>query len=360
MVLPSLLLVFSAVFGLVVGSFLGCCIYRLPRGISLLNPRQSFCPACQKTISWKHNVPVLSWLMLRGHCAQCKERISVRYPIVEALTALVFFFAAWQFPFPVALSFWVLFSLLILATFIDLEFLIIPDLISKTGIGVGLLFSVITPELQHTTSRLFAAVLSFAGALTGGGILYLVSEVGKLLFGRYKISLKASTPFRFEHIPPDDAHIVIEANSFRWSDHFFRKTDRIKICAAEVTINEELFRGIDLTFYHDRLVTARGTTPLHEIRTVMGQTRYAEFPREAMGLGDVKLLAAIGAFTGWQGVLFTIPIASFIGAGFGLLPTLLGRRDWSSKIPFGPYLALGALLWIFCGNGLVDWYRHLW
>jgi leader peptidase (prepilin peptidase) / N-methyltransferase len=359
MVLPSLLLVSSAAFGLVVGSFLGCCIYRLPRGISLLSPRRSFCPACQKPISWKHNVPVLSWLMLRGCCPDCKERISARYPIVEALTASLFFLAAWQFRFPVAFAFWMLFSLLILATFIDLEFLIIPDRVSKTGIVCGLLFSVLAPELQHTDSRPLAAILSLAGALTGGGILLLVGEAGKLLFGRYKINLKAPTRFRFEHIPPDDAHIVIDDDSFRWSDHFFRKTDRMKIRAAEVTINEQFFPGIDLNFYHDRLVTTRGTIPLQEIRTVTGQTRYAELPREAMGLGDVKLLAAIGAFTGWQGVLFTVPMASFIGAGFGLGLALLGRRDRSSKIPFGPYLALGALLWIFCGNGLIDWYWHL-
>jgi leader peptidase (prepilin peptidase)/N-methyltransferase len=358
MVLPSLLLVFSAAFGLVVGSFLGCCIYRVPRGISLLSPRRSFCPACQKPISWKHNVPVLSWLMLRGRCPNCKESISARYPIVEALTASLFFLAAWQFGFPVTLSFWVLFSLLIIATFIDLEFLIIPDLVSKSGIVAGLLCSVLTPELQHTTSRPLAAILSLAGALSGGGILFVVGEAGKLLFGRYQINLKAPTHFRFEHIPPDDAHIVIDEESFRWSDHFFRKTDRIKIRAAEVTINEQFFARTDLDFYHDRLVTTQGAIPLQEVRTVTGQTRHAEFPREAMGLGDVKLLAAIGAFTGWQGVVFSVPMASFIGAGFGLVRALI-RRDWSSKIPFGPYLAFGALLWIFCGNGLVDWYCHL-
>jgi leader peptidase (prepilin peptidase)/N-methyltransferase len=298
--------------------------------------------------------------MLGGRCAECKDRISLRYPIIEALTALLFFLAAWQFRFPVAISLWVLFVLLILATFIDLEFLLIPDFVSKTGIAAGLLLSVLTPQLQYTTSRPLAAVLSVAGILTGGGILYLVSEAGKLVFGRYKISLKAPTRFKFEHLPPDDAHIVINDDSFRWSDHFFRKTDRIKICAAEVTINEEFLRGVDLNFYYDRLVTDRGGTPLNEIRTVTGQATYAEFPREAMGLGDVKLLAAIGAFTGWQGVLFTIPTASFIGAGIGLGPTLLGRRSWSAKIPFGPYLALGALLWVFCGDAFVNWYEHLW
>jgi len=360
MVLRSLSLVFSGALGLAVGSFLGSCTYRLPRGISLLSPRRSFCPACRKPIPWIFNIPILSWMMLGGRCAECKARISVHYPIVEALTALLFFLAAWQFRFPVAFSLWVLFALLILATFIDLEFLLIPDSVSKTGIVAGLLLSVLTPELQYTTSRPLAAVLSVAGILTGGGILYLVSEAGKLVFGRYKISLKTPTRFKFEHLPPDDAHIVINDDSFRWSDHFFRKTDRIKICAAEVTINEESLRGIDLNFYYDRLVTDRGGTPLNEIRTVTGQTSYAEFPREAMGLGDVKLLAAIGAFTGWQGVLFTIPIASFIGAGFGLGPTLLGRRRWSAKIPFGPYLALGALLWVFCGDAFVNWYQHLW
>jgi leader peptidase (prepilin peptidase) / N-methyltransferase len=201
MLLPSLLLVSSAAFGLVVGSFLGCCIYRLPRGISLLRPRRSFCPACQKSISWKHNVPVLSWLMLRGCCPDCKERISARYPIIEALTASLFFLVAWQFRFPVAFSFWILFSLLILATFIDLEFRIIPDRVSKTGIVCGLLFSVLAPELQHTDFRPLAAILSLAGALTGGGILLLVGEAGKLLFGRYKINLKAPIRFRFERIP---------------------------------------------------------------------------------------------------------------------------------------------------------------
>ena len=361
MVLPSLLLVCSAAFGLVVGSFLGCSIYRLPRDISLLRPGRSVCPACQKPIPWKHKVPIMSWLMLRGHCPNCKEPISALYPIVEALTALLFSLAAWQFGFPVALSYWVLFSLLILAAFIDLEFWIIPDRISKTGIVAGLLCSVLTPELQHTESRPLAAILSLAGALAGGGILLLVGEAGKLVFGRYKVRLKALTCFRFEHIAPDDAHIIINEDSFRWCDHFFRKTDRIKIRAAEVTINEQSFRGTDLNFYHDRLVSAQGTIPLQEIRTVTGQTSYAEFPREAMGLGDVKLLAAIGAFTGWQAILFTIPIASFIGAAVGLLSAALPwRRDRWSKIPFGPHLALGSLLWVFCGNRLIDWYWHLW
>jgi Type II secretory pathway, prepilin signal peptidase PulO and related peptidases len=154
----------------------------------------------------------------------------------------------------------------------------------------------------------------------------------------------------------DDARIVIDDEPFRWDDHFFRKSDRIRIRAEEVTINGEDFQGIDLIFYYDRLETNRGTILLTDLRSVVGRTAYAEFPREAMGLGDVKLIAAIGAFTGWTGVLFTIPAASLVGAIYGVGTILIGRRDWSSKIPFGPYLAIGAIVWIFWGKEFLNWY----
>ncbi len=90
---------------------------------------------------------------------------------------------------------------------------------------------------------------------------------------------------------------------------------------------------------------------------MVGRTAHAEFPREAMGLGDVKLIAAIGAFTGWTGALFTIPAASLVGAIYGVGTILIGRRDSSSKIPFGPYLAIGAIFWIFWGKDFLTWYR---
>lgn len=379
-----ILIVFSLLIGLVFGSFFGCCIYRLPREISLLKPAFSFCPVCQKTIGWRYNIPVFSWLWLRGRCHECGERISPRYPLVETITGIFFAAACWRFGFPPMIPIWVFGSLLILTTFIDVEFFLIPDILSKPGIVVGLAASLLFPELQGTSSRLIAVGLSIAGALIGGGLLFLVSELGKLAFGRYKVILPTATPFSFQAASPangserqrttanvnegqrtvangseDDARIVIDDEPFRWDDHFFRKKDRIRIRAEEVTINGEDFQGIDLTFYYDRLETVRGTILLTDLRSVVGRTAYAEFPREAMGLGDVKLIAAIGAFTGWTGALFTIPAASLVGAIYGVGTILIGRRDWSAKIPFGPYLAIGAIFWIFWGKEFLTWYQRL-
>jgi leader peptidase (prepilin peptidase) / N-methyltransferase len=373
------LLVLSFVIGLVCGSFFGCCVYRLPREISLLKPAFSYCPSCQKPVAWYYNIPVFSWLWLRGRCHECGERISPHYLLVEAFTGIFFAVAFWRFGFPLVIPIWVLGSLLILTTFIDIEFFLIPDVLSKPGIVAGIIASLLFPELHATYSRLLAGELSIAGALVGGGLLFLVSEFGKLVFGRYKVVLPTPSPFRFEANvnegqrttanadeeqtvakgSEDDARIVIDGEPFEWADHFFRKKDRIRIRADAVTINGEDFQTIDLIFYHDRLETVHGTIPLTDLRSVVGQTTYAEFPREAMGLGDVKLIAAIGAFTGWPGVLFTIPVASLIGAVYGVGTILIGRREWSSKIPFGPYLAIGALLWIFCGKELLGWYQHM-
>jgi leader peptidase (prepilin peptidase)/N-methyltransferase len=358
--MEMILIVFSFLIGLVFGSFFGCCIYRLPRDISLLKPAFSFCPACQKPIGWRYNIPILSWLWLRGRCHECGERISLRYPVVEAITGIFFAMAGWRFGFPLMIPIWVLGSLLILTTFIDLEFFLIPDILSKPGIVCGIVASVLFPQLHDTFSRLVAGGLSIVGALIGGSLLFVISELGKLAFGRYKVILAAPTPFSFQAASPEDARIVIDDEPFRWDDHFFRKNDRIRIRAEEVTINGKDFHGIDLTFYHDRLeTTAGGTISLTELRSVVGRTAYAEFPREAMGLGDVKLLAAIGAFTGWTGVLFTVPVASLIGAIYGVGTILIGRREWSSKIPFGPYLAIGATAWIFWGKEILTWHQNI-
>jgi leader peptidase (prepilin peptidase)/N-methyltransferase len=351
----------SAAFvsGAIVGSFLNVCIYRIPRSISLTKPARSFCPHCGHSIPAIQNIPLVSWFFLRGRCANCKERIGWRYPLVELLTAILFTGAASYTAFPTLLAVLVFLSLLVVITFIDIEFFLIPDVLSKGGLAAGVVLSLLIPQLHHTSSVMTAVVRSVAGALSGGLILYLVTEVGKLVFGRYKVSLSDSTRFSFEVASDGEPRILIDEEPFTWNEHFFRKSDRILLRADEVVLNGTHFKDLDLCFYVDRIVTPRETIPLGEVVQLHGRTRYGEFPREAMGLGDVKFIAAIGAFVGWQGVLFTIPAASVIGAVVGLTTLALGKREWSSKIPFGPYLAGGAILWLCCGHQLVSWYRGL-
>ena len=348
-------------FGAIIGSFLNVCIHRIPRGISLANPARSFCPFCKHSIPWKENIPILSWFLLGRRCTHCHERISPRYVIVETVTAMLFATAAFLVPFPTLLSVWVFLSILVVATFVDLEFMIIPDAVSKGGIAAGLVLSLLTPGLHKTSSPLLAIGLSLLGALLGAAILYLVSELGKLAFGRYKLNWSTPARFSFEVSPAEDRRILIDGEPFLWDEHFFRKSDRMIVRAQEAEINGANYQNTDLTFFHDRLVISGVTIPLDQVSHLVGQTAYAEFPREAMGLGDVKLIAAIGTFVGWQGILFTIAAGSFVGAAFGLAAIALGKRDRASKIPFGPYLAVGAIIWLFWGHPLISLYqRMLW
>ena len=122
--------------------------------------------------------------------------------IVETLTAFLFATAAFLVPIPTLFSVWVILSILVVTTFVDLEFFIIPDSMSKGGIAAGLLLSLLTPGLHKTSSPLVAVVLSLSGALVGALILFLISELGKLAFGRYKVTLDTPTGFTFEVLSP--------------------------------------------------------------------------------------------------------------------------------------------------------------
>lgn len=350
--------IFAFFLGTAVGSFLNVCIYRLPRDLSVNEPRRSFCPSCKKSIPWHQNIPLFSWLALRGKCANCGSRIAFRYFAVELLTALLFL-AVWVvFPWQIALAYWVLVSLLIAATFIDFEHFIIPDEITIGGTVAGVLASLALPALMDETSRLRAGAWSLGAAALGYGLLWIVLEGGKLAFGKRHIRLDTPTPFSWTR-QGDDAEFVVGEEREQWSEHFARETDRMLLNCDEAEVDGRDFGNTILQFHYNRLAIGEETFQLDHVDRIAGVVRELQIPREAMGRGDLKFLAAIGAFLGWQAVLCAIFAGSLLGSLVGLTSMVLGKRAWSAKIPFGPYLALGALIWMFFGVHLLGWYIGL-
>lgn len=346
----------SVILGAVVGSFLNACIHRMPRDIRLSDPKRSFCPSCNKLIPWYENVPVASWLVLRGKCSGCGARISPRYLFVEILTAAAFF-SLWQkFALPLGPVYWVFISLLIAATFIDIEHFIIPDQITWGGTVAGILFSLGIPELMGTGSRLVAGGLSVGGAALGFVLLWLVVEGGKLAFGRKRHVFDPPEAFGWAR-DGDRADIRVGADSLAWEDLFSRESDVLILEAdGPILIDGRETAGGTLRFHYDKLISAAGEFALDGIGTVAGRLRAIVIPREAMGFGDVKFIACIGAFLGWQAVLFTIFSASIVGCIAGIAGIFLARDKAGTRVPFGPFLALGAAMWLFGGRELTAWY----
>ncbi len=273
----------AAALGLVVGSFLNVVVHRLPRGESIAFPG-SRCPACGRPIRPWENVPVASWLLLRGRCAGCGGAISLRYPLVEATTGLLFAAIAWRYGLAPESLLWMAFGAgLFAAALIDLDHRIIPDAISLGGLVVGLVATPLVGRLGGLP-LLEGAAHALLGALVGGGSLWLVG----FLHARLAVALGR----RFEHWPgegepPPRPH---QADYWLW------------------------------------------------------------FP--GMGLGDIKLLAAIGAFVGPLGVLETILVSSLLGlAGGGIWA--LASRQLSTPFGFGPAIALGALVVVLSPVSLV-------
>jgi len=239
--------------GAAIGSFLNVCILRLPRGKSLVRPG-SHCPQCEKPIRFYDNIPLLSYLILRGRCRSCQGRISPRYFIVEMLTALLSVAIVRNFgPGLESAVYLVFFCALLVIIFIDLDTFSIPDLITLPGMVAGLAASFVLPSM--------GIVKSLAGLAAGGGILFAVA------FG-YQILRK----------------------------------------------------------------------------------------REGIGGGDIKLLAMIGSFVGMPGVIFTLFTSSLVGALAGLLLMARDKSGGATMIPYGPFLSLGAMGYVFWGPTLIQWY----
>jgi len=246
----------ALVFGLIIGSFLNVCIFRIPREKSIVNPPSS-CPGCDTPIKPWDNIPVISYLFLAGKCRKCGQKISLRYPAVELLNALLYIAATLQFGMgwhlPLILAF---ISAMIVITFIDLDFQIIPDVITVPGMIVGLAASHFLFPDPFAKDSLLGFVNSIIGLLSGGISFYLIAYLS----------------------------------------------------------------------------------------------------RGGMGGGDVKMMAMVGTFMGWKGVLLTTLIGSLTGSLVGVGLMIFKGAGRKTKIPFGPFLSLGSLATLFFGQIILEWY----
>jgi leader peptidase (prepilin peptidase) / N-methyltransferase len=349
---------FAFVLGAAIGSFLNVCIYRLPLDLSINQPRRSFCPHCKNPIPWFQNIPLVSWLWLRGRCANCGAKISFRYFGVELLTGLLFLLVWRAFPPQIAVAYWLFISLLLVGTFIDLEHFIIPDQITIGGTIAGIVASVIVPQLQNADTRVAALIKSSLAAALGYIALLFVLEAGKIAFGKKRVTLDGPTPFTWKR-RGDDAEFTVGPEQSLWSEHFARESDRLLLECDDAKIDNDIHNKVTLEFYYNRVTVEGRTFELDNVNEITGTARELVIPREAMGRGDLKFLACIGAFLGWRAVLFSIFAGSLVGSLVGLTTLIVGRRVWSAKLPFGPYLAFGALVWMFFGEQFVRWYLGL-
>ena len=178
----GLLLAFTFALGCCIGSFLNVVVYRLPREESIVRPR-SRCTSCKRPIAWHDNIPLVSYVALGGACRHCRKHFSVRYPVIELLTGLAVTTVIYRFGFnAVGWIYAAFLAALIAASFIDLEFQIIPDEISLGGLAVGLALSLLVPALHGADSHLAALGRSAIGVLAGGGVLYATGMLGDFIF----------------------------------------------------------------------------------------------------------------------------------------------------------------------------------
>jgi leader peptidase (prepilin peptidase)/N-methyltransferase len=340
--------------GCMVGSFLNVCIYRMPLGKSIVSP-PSHCPHCQYSIPFYLNIPLVTWLMLRGRCANCRAPIPARYFIVELLTG-VMFLGCWllygrQSP-AMALVLCLVMAGLIAATFIDLDHFIIPDEITIGGIVVGFLCSFAVPQLHQAAGDIPKALTSsFLGIVVGGLLVEGVRQAGKLAFGRMKIPLEGETKVLF-----GETGMALPNREIPYEEIFYRKSDAIRFRARRVEIADRCFIDVDVALSPLKLKIAGEQFDPEQNLYMEAVTDSMVLPREAMGFGDVKFMAGIGAFLGWQATIFSLVVSSFIGALVGGLLILLKRHERSNPIPYGPYIAAAAALWIFAGKPIMGWF----
>lgn len=283
------------ILGSVVGSFLNVCIHRMPRDMSLISP-PSHCPHCSYSIPWYRNVPLVTWLALRGKCANCHAPIAARYFIVELLTGLAFLFswlAVGHQSVGLALVYCLILAGFIAASFIDFEHFIIPDEITIGGMVVGFVCSLVVPVLHRTDNHAIALKESAIGIAVGGGLVYGILRLGKLFFGRLKLELRPDTRVVFT-----ETALVLPEKSIPYEDLFYRKSDVITFEAKIVELIDRCYKTARIRLTPQKLEIGDESYDPEQVPHLEAVTDRMVLPREAMGLGDVKFMAAIGAFLG--------------------------------------------------------------
>jgi leader peptidase (prepilin peptidase)/N-methyltransferase len=343
-------------FGSIVGSFLNVCIYRMPRDLSVVSP-PSHCPHCKYSIPFYLNIPLFTWVMLRGRCKNCGAPISPRYFAVELLTALAFLGCwqafGWQSPTGpwLALVYSLFLAGLIVATFIDFEHLIIPDEITIGGAAAGFVISFFLPALHHARTNTQGILQSAIGMAAGAGLIYAVVRGGKLLFGRQRVKLPAGAIIVFS-----ETALILPDHEIPFEDLFYRESDTIVFRAQTLEFVDRGYANATVRLSPSRLRVNDEDIDPEMVPHMEAVCSEIVLPREAMGFGDVKFMAAIGAFLGWQAVLFTFFVACMVGAVYGSVMVLLKIQKWSGRLYFGPFLAAAAALWIFAGPKLISLY----
>lgn len=378
--MTTFLLVIAGVLGSLIGSFGNVVIWRLPRRESVVHPG-SHCPNCNKRLGPLELVPILSWLALRGRCRNCKQPISPRYPLVEALMAALFVALVWRWS-PLdygwaVLPLLVVVAMLTMAALIDIDHFILPDVLTFGALAVALAGSF----LYGAADGLPLPLEALAGALTGAGVLVLINRIGALVLRRFGDTKERLFPFSL-----DQANLAAVAGAVGgvWVGVAAGAVSLLAnlISRRILRIPEPLIYGLWLvalvlsttTFTVPTVTAVAGSVMaagawaligalywwLHDM-AVPEQEQAEENAEEvaepvAMGFGDVKLAAVLGAFLGWEKFLVGLFLAVSLGALFGIVQRIAGG---GRLIPFGPYLLAGALLALFFGDAVISWYFGL-
>lgn len=357
----------AAIFGASVGSFLNVCIYRLPRpGLSLSRPTRSFCPVCGERIAARDNIPLVSWVLLGGRCRTCRAPIPWRYFIVECVTAALFVLVVDRWLDAVrsgeaswggALVLLVVTSGLIVATFVDMELRLIPDVVTIGGMHLVPIAVLFFPELH--------------GLWPDAAVTRLLTAWDPWLHAAHEAIPNALSSFPVEVAAMASAFVAaasLGGFAYRaWRRRFLpelpRRVRDVSLAAFLSGIIFAALLGVVLEphwlftpRFHALVSALLGMLTGSALVWIVGAVGSLVFRKPAMGFGDVKLMGLIGALAGWKGALLAFFLACVLGSIYGIIRVLVWR---DRTLPFGPFLAFGGFvltLWPRAVDAALEWY----